>query len=233
MDDGREIPIQGSKRGGFVGKKCKAKAKSTGAPCKNNAIKGLEVCRVHGGATKRAREKGARVHAEQEVRRKVGALLAEQELVYEDPLEGLMIEVSRSSHAVRAYETLVRELEAIPTYRVVDLESDVSDEIEDGSKIPTLVPSGVIGPNHLGDLGAHPFVVLWSKEREWHAKVCKMALDAGVAERQVRLAERQGELLAQTIERLLGDPDLALTHEQRQVGRQVAARHLRALPEAV
>jgi hypothetical protein len=40
------------------------------------------------------------------------------------------------------------------------------------------------------------WVELYQEERRMLARVCKMALDAGVAERQVALAEAQGEMLA-------------------------------------
>ena len=210
-------------------RKCSART-TKGNPCKRWAIRGGTVCATHGGRSPQVKRKAKERLEEERVRRKIGQALAAENVPFEDPLEGLMTEVARSGMAVRAYEELVRDLEAQPVVRILDIDRDVSDELEDMTTVPTLVPGGIIGPNHLGDLGAHPFVVLWSREREWHAKVCKMALEAGVAERQVRLAERQGELLAQTIEALLADPALELTHAQRSIGRQVAARHLRSLP---
>ncbi len=41
------------KKGFAVGKRCKAKAKRTGKRCKNNAVTGYDVCRMHGGKTPR------------------------------------------------------------------------------------------------------------------------------------------------------------------------------------
>lgn len=43
-----------------MSKRCHA-VKKTGEPCKNYAIEGLNVCRYHGGATKRSRAKAARL----------------------------------------------------------------------------------------------------------------------------------------------------------------------------
>lgn len=40
----------------FPAKQCKATAKNTGQQCKKPAIKGLEVCEFHGGATKRSKK---------------------------------------------------------------------------------------------------------------------------------------------------------------------------------
>ena len=47
------------------------------------------------------------------------------------------------------------------------------------------------------------WVELYQEERRMLARVCKMALDAGVAERHVRVAEAQGELFASTIKAIL------------------------------
>lgn len=75
-------------------------------------------------------------------------------------------------------------------------------------------------------------VELWNDERDRVAKLAKLALDAGIAERQVQIAERQGALIADLIRKVLDDPDLALSASQRGVAGQVAARHLRELGEA-
>jgi len=75
-------------------------------------------------------------------------------------------------------------------------------------------------------------VELWNDERDRLTKLAKLALDAGIAERQVQLAERQGALIADLIRRVLDDPDLDLTASQRSAAGQVAARHLRELGQA-
>ena len=41
------------------------------------------------------------------------------------------------------------------------------------------------------------------------ARVCRMALDAGVNERAVRIAEQHGELLASVTKAILGNLDLS------------------------
>lgn len=58
-------------------------------------------------------------------------------------------------------------------------------------------------------------VVLEGQERDRLAALCKSALQAGLAERQVRLAEQQGSLMAAVLRTALGDPRLALTADQR------------------
>lgn len=59
------------------------------------------------------------------------------------------------------------------------------------------------------------------------AKYSKMALDAGVAERQVQLAERYGEMLAELIGGILGE--LKLTKAQKQKAPEIVGRHLRLI----
>lgn len=70
-------------------------------------------------------------------------------------------------------------------------------------------------------------VRLEAEERDRLARFCKLALDAGIAERQVRIAETQGALLAGAVRAILGD--LNLTPEQLQLVGMVVPRRLREL----
>jgi hypothetical protein len=69
---------------------------------------------------------------------------------------------------------------------------------------------------------------LYNEERDRVAKTAKAALDAGVAERHVRVAERYGEQLAAMLSALFADPELALTRAQQKVLPAVTRRHLLA-----
>jgi hypothetical protein len=65
---------------------------------------------------------------------------------------------------------------------------------------------------------------------EWidrSAKHAKLALDAGVEERKVRIAEQQGELIPQVIRSVLGD--LGLNSKQQSEAPAIVRRHLLAL----
>lgn len=59
------------------------------------------------------------------------------------------------------------------------------------------------------------------------AKLAKTALDAGVQERQVRLQEAQGALVAGLFRAVFADPLLALNPAQAAAAPRIAARHLR------
>jgi hypothetical protein len=64
------------------------------------------------------------------------------------------------------------------------------------------------------------------EERDRVARIAKAALDAGVAERQIKLAERYAHMLANVIRAILSDPELALTREQQAMTPAVVRRHL-------
>lgn len=76
-----------------------------------------------------------------------------------------------------------------------------------------------------------PAVHIWIDVRQKAlgslAKYSKMAIDAGVAERQVQLAERYGEMIASLIGGILGD--LKLTKAQKDAAREIVPRRLQAL----
>lgn len=84
---------------------------------------------------------------------------------------------------------------------------------------------GELGRITAGDqLVINATLELYNRERDRLADYCRLAIQAGVAERQVKLAEMQGALLAGVVAAVLSDPGLALTPVQQAVGRQVAAR---------
>jgi hypothetical protein len=116
-----------------------------------------------------------------------------------DPLEILVHQLGRASGAAEALGRLVSELEDI------------------------------FGPNHVGEGVPHILVKMWNEERDRTARLAKMAMDAGVGEQQVRLAEKQGQMIVQVFTAMLDDPSLGLSPEQRAAFPNVAARHLRAL----
>jgi len=66
-----------------------------------------------------------------------------------------------------------------------------------------------------------------STKRERCANFATKAVAAGLAERQVRLAERQGEVIAQVVKGILDD--LKLSREQQQMAPEVVRRHFLAV----
>lgn len=73
--------------------------------------------------------------------------------------------------------------------------------------------------------------LLEAEERDRLARLCKLALDAGIAERQVRIAESQGALVAGVVRSILGD--LGLTADQWALVGTVVPRRMRELSTVV
>jgi len=71
------------------------------------------------------------------------------------------------------------------------------------------------------------FMEAWRDERITHAKLTKMALDAGIAQRSLDLIEGQANFIVHAMVTLLTSPRLGLNSEQVIEGRVVAAEILR------
>jgi hypothetical protein len=82
------------------------------------------------------------------------------------------------------------------------------------------------GLSDLGSFEAQVLVSLYAEERDRVARVAKACLDAGVAERTVRAAERWGRELADLLRAIFYDPELQLTDVQRASLPVLLRRHL-------
>lgn len=207
--------------------RCTAKAKSHDGQCKRYAVPGLDKCRIHCGLSPDvAREKGQ----ENITRVKIGVLLTAlaPEEEYEDPLEGLQMEILRSAAAVEVLGQMVSDLDdlTVAQRRVVQKSEPQPTESNPGA---TAITERTVTA---GDAQVHVVVRMWNEERERHARFCKLAIDAGLSERMVRVQERHAAVFANLISAALDDPDLGLDDTQRTAARKVFGRHLRALPSA-
>lgn len=155
-------------------------------------------CQSHGGHSPQVLARRENDETEAQVERQLGALLvAKGRQVQEHPLDGLLAEVDRSSMVVTALGELVGDLETVAMR------------------------------NGQGNAVPHVVLDLWNREREFHAKVCKMALDAGVDERRLRLVESQVERLFTAVTGALRE--LELDDEQQARFRSSLANRLRSL----
>lgn len=186
---------------------CGAKKTKGGGTC--TLVKGFGTshvgygrCKHHGGSTP------------------AGVISAERErvrtsiLTYGGPIEvepgvALLQEVHRTAGHVAYLGTIVADLEKAQLTGPVG-----SEGVTEGGIImhPAYKPS--------------VWLEMYHTERTHLARVCKMALDAGVAERQVRVAEQQGELFAGAIRAIL--TDLGVMGDPR--APEIVRRHLMALP---
>lgn len=176
-------------------------------------MKGTNVCRVHGGMAPQVREAGRRRILEQQTLKRLG-------LLHEvSPEEALLQQVYESAGNVALYRTLIETLR--PDVLGVELD-------EEGNIIRGLAgPTGSKAKRHEAE--PHVWVNMYDRERDRLVRYAKAAADIGISDRLVRLAERQGELVAKIYERALTDPAWGLSESQRALGRQVLGRHLRSV----
>jgi hypothetical protein len=71
---------------------------------------------------------------------------------------------------------------------------------------------------------------LFQIERDHLVRTCVAAIKAGVAERKVQIAERQGQLIASMMFSFIHDLELGLTPDQLMRSPQLIRKHLMALP---
>jgi hypothetical protein len=185
---------------------CSGKKRTTGEPCRKHAVHGATVCRYHGGSAPQVRAKAA-------VRAEVLAWQVGTPLV--DPGETLLRMVTQSwtradQLAARLDELVAAnggDLHAALIGDTIILDPQNGREVKSGEYIRGLAQ-------------------LEAAERERCASWSAKAIAAGLAKRQVELAERHGQLLAELLRAVLNDPELALTADQRKVFPDVSRRHL-------
>lgn len=168
---------------------------------------GTGRCKLHGGST-RSHTTAGRVAL-------ASAAVTTFGLPREiDPRDALLEEVYRSAGAVDWLQQQVRALEA---------EQVVWGKAEEVEKQAGEFP----GLDTTHKAAVNVWVQLWQTERAHLVKVAKEAINAGVEERRVRLAEQQGSLLASVIKAVLGDLDLS--PDQMAKVSVIVPRHLRAV----
>lgn len=193
---------------------CGAKNKKA-EPCGLSPVPGASRCGRHGGKAPQVKAAADRrlatAAAQDQMERAVRTLGLPIDI---DPGKALLDEIHWTAGHVAWLRDKVQEIEA--------------EQLVWG-KTQTDQGVGPQGPVDTTTEKAGPSVwyELYMKEREHLAKVCALALKAGIEERKVKLAESQGLLVADVIRRILGA--LGLTPEQQQLVPVIVPRELRAL----
>jgi hypothetical protein len=157
--------------------------KQTG--CSRAPIAGHHVCRVHGGALKKtqvaAQEKLAFMSAQGEI----ATLMRECDIPEQHPIDGLLEVVRVSGSLMRLLTVKVGELREDPEI------DEVMVEGRGGELTTKLVTKGEAfwGLNAAGDMVPHTYVQLLKLWTERYERACKTALEAGIEERRIQLAE--------------------------------------------
>lgn len=217
-------------------------------PCKLNAIKGGKVCNSHGGGAKQVRAKAA-------VRAEVMEWGLGDTTV--DPGETLLRLVSQSAARAQMYSRLLEQAydaaeRLRQAHEAEDLVVDLDPVDEDGELEKPAIQRAKDDLARIFNTGGVAALIgyqmdatkdgylyatgeqirglaqLEAQERDRCANFAAKAVTAGLAERQVRLAERQGELIVQVLTAVFDD--IGLSDEQQEVAPDVIARHLTLIP---
>jgi len=194
--------------------------KTPNGPCQQwagagTSHKGIGACKRHGGATPN-HQVAAEKHMAVERMRTFGLPIDT------DPQTALLDEIKRTAGHVAWLSSRIQNLDDSQAAYERATEGEEAESVP-GVKEP-LLDKTMFGPKPSVWIG------IYQTERQHLARVCKMALDAGVAERQVALAEQQGQLLAEVIRGILSD--LRLSPEQQQQAPVIVRKHLMAVPAA-
>lgn len=188
---------------------CKATLTSGERHCKAPAMKDQDVCRVHGGSSPQARRKVERVQAEARARKIMESYGQKADT---NPVDALLDEVRWTAGHVAWLRERVQEIEQKAL--VWGVTERVDKQATEFAGVDTTEAAV-----------ANAWLVLYQKERAHLVAVCKAAITAGIDERRVRLAERQGDLIVQVLQGILGE--LNLSAAQAALVPEVAERHLR------
>lgn len=231
-DDIPECPKCGQRHERNGRRTCKAHSKrgENGLrPCKGWPVEGAEVCRFHGGAAPQvqaaARARVVQAHMDQVLKYAIGDV--ERRHLDKSADEQLLEEVGRSAQAVEWLAMRVAELHVPDPSQSGDVLEDLISVDDEGNPVTRPNRFSLYGPTHTGDLGVHPLLTLLNQERDRHARMAKLAIDAGISERLVRLAESQAHQIVAVIVAVIDT--LPLDAGQREDARRVAADKLRAL----
>lgn len=186
------------------GAKCGAISTRTHVACKKPAgfgtdHQGYGRCKHHGGST----QSGV-IAAEKQRLTIHRQMFGDAEVI--DPGQSLLEEVYRGRAFIRFLEGLLVS-HGINQDAGIDPGQLLVEITEDGYK-------------------ARAWVAVWQKEREMHARACKMALDAGIAERQVRMMEQFADAIGDLVYGLIAD--LGMDPEDPKV-RHIARKRLTSM----
>ena len=201
--------------------RCAAVSKTTGKPCGSWPVHGATVCRMHGAGSGKvkaaARRRVARDAALAEGRKVIERLGGSIDI---DPGEALVGQVREAAANVEVLRAAVAALDpgrglvsAAPT-AILAADGDLTE--------------GIYGPDHQGDGKPHVLVTMYSDERDRLVKYAKLALDSGIAERVVRMAEQQAQVMARAFAETFDVLAAEMSPELVRKAQKVLAERLRA-----
>lgn len=183
--------------------RCTARAKSTGERCSNWPIQGASVCRIHGGAAVQVRAAAQRRLAAEKVDSQVrNAIAFESREGVKDPLEQLAL---LADEALGMKEALAGRINSLKSIRY--------------------------SAHGSGTEQLRAEVVLYERAMDRAAKFLDLLAKSGFEERRTRMAEEQGQMVAQVLRAIFAR--LALTPEQEALIPKVVPEELRRMAGTV
>jgi hypothetical protein len=221
-------------------RQCTAHVKGTRKRCGNSAIRGGTVCTAHGGKAPRVAARAA-VLAELETWGLGDSNVDPGEMLLRlvtqsgrrvDFLSGLLAEAYAAAERLKVAheaEGLIETAEGVEETAATQVARDDLRRIFNTGGISALI-GNTYGDSKTGGIYATGEAIrgladLEAKERDRCAGMAAKAVAAGLAKRQVELAERQGALIAQLLTAVFDELDL--TDAQREAAPDVLDRHLR------
>lgn len=190
---------QGCEKCGHPHPRCRAH-NSSGQPCGRHPVTGLNVCRTHGGASPRSKGAAARRTEEQAAARELARL---GQAISIHPAEALLDLVHWTAGEVAYWRAVVVELEHQGGHGALTW----------GTTTETHKGSGEFpGTDTTDEAAPHVAYRMLTDASNRLAAYSSAALKAGVDERKIQLAERQGDLIA-TMQRAILDRMLAAVLE--------------------
>lgn len=200
-----------------------------GKPCQNGPLPGQKVCRMHGGRSPQAQAAAERRQGEARARRALESFGAPAEGVA-DPGSVLVGLIEVSSGLVDFYREQIRDLEpGALVWGVTKTKTETAGgmgltfggrDVDDEDTVG-LVDFGSVPASEVESKAAvSMWLRLFNEERDRLANLAVAALKAGVAERQIQLAEQQGQVVGNVIRQIL---DALLTVVVALVGRMAPA----------
>ena len=171
---------------------CVATAKSTGKPCKAQAIKGAKVCRVHGGAAPQVQAAARRRIAERDLLRYAAERMAKDPQTGEPP------------DPQQVLEDLIDEERGVLRFWGIVME----EMIAGGDSLTTI--------NKHGEQVIKPQVGQRNDASLRLARIAKYGLDGNLSERRLQIEEEKAHLVLQATRAALARKALGLPPELQQ-----------------
>lgn len=176
-----------------------------GDPCGSPPLEGSWLCSSHGGRA--VTEMGAlapeQVDSLIDTYAQIGPLLKQAKVSTRGRsyTESIQDGLQRANAMVAMLEVLVSTLAARARFHT-NLIGEGGPKERETYEVTT---EGLIGPNHEGDLQAHPWVILLKEWTALQVQFASKASDLGLIERQVRVQEAQVSVVAEALMGVLSD----------------------------